>query len=156
MPQPQAQPSPDGIHTWLILWKTARAVEIYAHRSIQALGLGVSDFGVLEVLLHKGPMPVNEIGNKVLLTSSSMTSALDRLEVQGLLERHEDAHDRRTRVVSLTPKGRGLIVKVFKHHARDLEKIMAPLDETERETLAALLRKLGHHAAGLLGNKDRN
>ncbi len=64
----------------LVLWKTFRTVELHAVRSIESLSLCPSDFGVLEVLLHKGPMPINTIGKKVLLTSGSITTLVDRLE----------------------------------------------------------------------------
>lgn len=139
-----------GIHTWLLLWKTARAVENYAHRQIQSLELGVSDFGVLEALLHKGDLPINALGSKVLLTSSSMTAAVDRLESQGLVERKNDPHDRRARLISLTVKGQKLIERAFKTHSRDMEQIMSPLSEQERNTLVTLLHKLGHHAENIL------
>ncbi len=142
--------STSGIHAWLLLWKTARAVETYAHRCIQSLELGVSDFGVLEALLHKGDLPINALGNKVLLTSSSMTAAVDRLESQGLVERKNDPNDRRARLVSLTSKGQRLIEQAFKIHAKDMEKIMSPLSEQERALLITLLQKLGHHAETIL------
>jgi len=64
-----------------------------------------SDFAVLEALLHKGPLPVNEIGKKVLLTSGSITVAVDRLETKGLVERRAHGTDRQARMVHLT-KGR--------------------------------------------------
>src|SRR5258708_2111769 len=69
-----------GVHVFLVLWKAARAVQAYAEKSITDLEIGGSDFGVLEALLHKGPLPVNEIGKKILLTSGSITVAVDRLE----------------------------------------------------------------------------
>ncbi len=150
MKKSKSQSAATGIHAWLILWKTARAVETYAHRCIQKLELGVSDFGVLEALLHKGPLPINTIGNKVLLTSSSMTAAVDRLENQGLVERQNDKQDRRTRLVALTPKGEKLIEKAFKKHTADMEQIMSPLTEHERATFVSLLRKLGQHAETLI------
>ncbi|HEY9777523.1 MAG TPA: MarR family transcriptional regulator [Planktothrix sp.] len=136
-----------GIHTWLILWKTARAVEARAYESIQALGLGVSDFAVMEALLHKGPLPVNVIGSKVLLTSSSMTAAVDRLEARGLVERTDDPSDRRARLVELTKKGDRMISAAFKLHSREIEQLMQSLTDGERSTLVSLLRKLGRNAA---------
>src|SRR5579875_3702166 len=102
-----------GVHLWLLLWKAGRSVEAQAHRSVEAMGLGLSDFGVLEALLHKGPLPVNSLGKKVLLTSGSMTAAVDRLEKCGLVERKSDPGDRRTRMVHLTAKGKDLVRKLF-------------------------------------------
>src|SRR5258708_20026471 len=88
---------PRGVHLWLILWKAFAALQHHALRSIERLGLGYSDFGVLEVVLHKGPTPVNTIGEKVNLTSGSISVAVDRLEERGLVERRPGAADRRTR-----------------------------------------------------------
>src|SRR5256886_94185 len=88
-----------GVHVWLVLWKTAQAVEAYAKRSIEHLELCGSDFAVLEALLHKGALPVNEIGRKVLLTSGSITVAVDRLAAKGLVERRTSSTDRRARIV---------------------------------------------------------
>src|SRR5256886_16587753 len=82
-----------GVHVFLVLWKAARAVESYAEKSIAGLEMCGSDFAVLEALLHKGSLPVNEIGKKVLLTSASITVAVDRLEAKGLVEWRADGTD---------------------------------------------------------------
>src|SRR3954466_12845841 len=140
---------PTGVHTWLILWKAARAVEARAHDSIVHTGLGDTDFAILEALLHKGPMPVNTIGRKLLLTSGSITTAIDRLVAKGLVARGEDPGDRRVRVVELTREGRKLIVPAFARHAKDLEHIASVLTPAERTTLVNLLRKLGKGAEAL-------
>ncbi len=138
-----------GIHLWLVLWRAARAVEEHAVRSVSAAGLCASDFGVLEALLHKGALPVNTIGKKVLLTSGSITTAVDRLERRGLVERREAPEDRRARIVHLTPEGRKLIKRAFTQHAADMEQASAALNESERQTLLRLLKKLGYGAAEL-------
>src|ERR1700720_2178126 len=104
---------------WLVLWKAARAIEQNAIRSVSASGLGRSDFAVLEVLLHKGPQPVNIIGKRVLLTSGSITAAVDRLESRKLLRRTADPRDRRSRIVQLTKTGRDLIERAFQKHVMD-------------------------------------
>src|SRR4051794_29135562 len=85
-------------HVWLVLWKASRAVEQNAVNSVAALGLGLSDFAVLEVLLHAGPQTVNVIGRKVLLTSGSITTAIDRLEARKLVCRTSHPEDKRARV----------------------------------------------------------
>src|SRR5579872_1623511 len=102
-----------AIHVWLVLWKAAHAIEQNALRSVAGLGLGLSEFAVLEVLLHKGPQPVNIIGKKVLLTSGSITAAVDRLESRKLLRRTADPKDRRSRIVEFTEMGRCLIERAF-------------------------------------------
>src|SRR5438067_5211385 len=138
-----------GVHVFLVLWKAANAVQSYAGASISDLEMCGSDFAVLEALLHKGPLPVNEIGRKVLLTSGSITVAVDRLEMRGLVERRAHGTDRRARVVHLTKEGRKLITRAYAQHAADLEQLMsASLTTTERATLIRLLKKIGYKAAG--------
>lgn len=139
---------PTGVHLWLLLWKATRAQEAHARRSVEAMGLCLTDFGALEALLHKGPLPVNTLGRKILITSGSMTAAVDRLERQGLVERRSSSTDRRARIAHLTRKGAALIQRLFEEHARDMEQAFSSLDGPERATLAALLRKLGGQADG--------
>jgi MarR family 2-MHQ and catechol resistance regulon transcriptional repressor len=137
-----------GVHVWLVLWKAYRVLQQHASASIEATGLGISEFAALEALLHKGPLPVNAIAEKVFLTSGSMTAAVDRLESKGLVERKADASDRRTRVVHLTPKGKALIATAFMDHAAALERAVEGLSEAERGTVIQLLKKLGKGAEG--------
>lgn len=134
----------EGVHLWLLLWKATRAVEQKAHASVRETGLGLTDFAILEALLHKGPLPVNAFREKVLLTSGSLTAAVDRLERMGLVERIQTPKDRRTRIVHMTAKGRKLIDRSFQEHARDIECAFSSFNKSERKVLASLLRKLGH------------
>jgi MarR family transcriptional regulator, 2-MHQ and catechol-resistance regulon repressor len=142
--------SSSGIHLWLILWKAFQALQLHAYASIRSLGLGLSDFGILEVLLHKGPTPVNAIGAKINLTSGSISVAIDRLEARGLVERKNDPEDRRTRTVFLTAQGRRLIDCAFTEHAQAMERAATGLAPSERAQAIRLLKKLGARAAELL------
>lgn len=141
-----------GVHVFLVLWKAARALEGYAEKSVSELEMCGSDFAVLEALLHKGPLPVNEIGKKVLLTSGSITVAVDRIETKGLVERRAHGTDRRARIVHLTKEGRKLIRRAYAEHAADMERLAsASLTGAERETLIRLLKKIGYQAAAASG-----
>jgi MarR family 2-MHQ and catechol resistance regulon transcriptional repressor len=148
-----SQSSEAATRVWLVLWKAAHAIEQNAIRSVSALGLGPSDFAVLEVLLHKGPQPVNVIGKKVLLTSGSITAAVDRLESRKLVRRIADLTDGRGRIVQLTKAGRRLIERAFQKHASDMEETMAVLRSGERVELVRLLKKVGMWAAARLDDK---
>ena len=128
---------------WLVLWKAFKAMENYDRKSIAALDLCLSDFAVLEVLLHKGPLPVNAIGKKVFLTSGSITSAVDRLQKRSLVRRQTSSQDARVSLVELTDKGRRLIEPAFGAHAARMENAVSILSENERKTLIQLLKKLG-------------
>jgi len=133
-----------GVHVWLVLAKAFRALMAHSVESLDLsrTGLGDSDFRVLEVLLHKGPLPVNTIGPKVWLTPGSISVAVDRLEKKALVKR-KNTGDRRVRLVELTPKGRALIIKIFRRHVAAMEKAAGVLSKEERLMLLRLLKKLG-------------
>jgi MarR family 2-MHQ and catechol resistance regulon transcriptional repressor len=132
-----------GVHVWLVLMKAHRSLIRHAERSIVALDMCISDFGVLEVLLHKGRQSVSEIGRRVELTSGSITTAIDRLEQRALVVRAAHASDRRARVVDLTPDGRTLITEAFATHKQAMDRAAQGLSKAERGILIALLKKLG-------------
>jgi MarR family transcriptional regulator, 2-MHQ and catechol-resistance regulon repressor len=133
-----------GVHVWLVLVKACHALRAHAEQSLNLsrAGLGDSDFRVLEVLLHKGPLPVNTIGPKVWLTPGSISVAVDRLEKKALVKR-KNTDDRRVRLVELTAKGRALIAKTFREHAAAMELAAGILSIEERLMLLRLLKKLG-------------
>src|SRR6478609_1239912 len=135
-----------GIHVWLVLMKAFQALMPHAAESIARTALGDSDFRVLEVLLHKGPLPVNTIGPKVWLTPGSISVAVDRLVEKGLVSRKDHPDDRRVRQVELTAKGRALITRGFREHACAMETAVGVLSKNERLTLLRLLKKLGKSA----------
>ena len=132
-----------GTHVFLVLWKTYRAMLAKADESKKNVGLCDSDFRVLEVLLHKGPLPVNVIGDKVELTTGSITTAVDRMEARWLVVRKSHPKDRRVRLVELTAKGRRLIEKAYAQHSIDMEKAVSILLRDERAILVELLKRLG-------------
>jgi MarR family transcriptional regulator, 2-MHQ and catechol-resistance regulon repressor len=136
-----------GVHVWLVFMKAFQALIPHAAESIKRTLLGDSDFRVLEVLLNKGPLPVNTIGPKVWLTPGSISVAVDRLVKKGLVTRNDHPDDRRVRRVELTPKGRALITRGFGEHAAAMEDLARVLSKNERLTLLRLLKKLGKHAA---------
>jgi MarR family transcriptional regulator, 2-MHQ and catechol-resistance regulon repressor len=143
-----------AIHTWLVLMKAHRTLTRHATRSIEALEMCLSDFAILEALLHKGPQSVRELGRRIDLTSGSMTTAIDRLEERRLVSRADHLTDRRAWVIRLTPAGRTLIAKVFAEHQEAMERAMGGLSKTERATLTELLKRLGTNAEAQLTQKQ--
>ena len=133
-------------HIRLVLWKAAKAVDRIDRASIAETGLHISDFAILEVLLHKGPLPISAIGEKVLLTSGSMTAAVNRLERRGLVQRSQDPSDGRFFHVHLTAAGRKEIKRAYAAHVQNLEAITAVLTDREQHELERMLKKLGRHA----------
>src|SRR4051812_12644005 len=110
-------------HVWLVMMKAMRALTRYAAAGIQETGLGLSDFGVLEILLHKGPLPVNMIGPIVNLTPGSISGAVDRLFAKGFGSRVESAEGRRVRIVALPSRGKDLISGAFRKHSGQMKRV---------------------------------
>ena len=137
-------------HAWLVMMKAMRALTRYAAAGIEETGLGLSDFGVLEILLHKGPLPVNTIGPIVNLTPGSISIAVDRLVAKGLVSRVESAKDRRVRIVALTPRGKDLIVPAFRKHAGQMRGVFSELSPEELRGFELALKKVGKRAAALV------
>src|ERR1700747_1830886 len=137
-------------HGWLVMMKAMRALTRYATAGIEETGLGLSDFGVLELLLNKGPLPVNTIGPIVDLTPGSISTAVDRLFAKGLVTRVESTEDRRVRIVALTPRGKDLIVSAFQKHSGQMKRVFSELSAEELHCLEAALKKVGKRAAALM------
>ena len=137
-------------HVWLVMMKAMRALTRYASADIEDTGLGLSDFGVLELLLHRGPLPVNTIGPIVDLTPGSISIAVDRLVAKGLVSRVESAEDRRVRIVALTPRGKDLIVSAFRKHSDQMRRVFSELNAEELRTLEVTIKKVGKRAAALM------
>lgn len=133
-----------GLHIWLVLWRTFKTFEKFDLSIMDSLGMhGISDFGVLQVLYYNGTTAVNEIGKKIMLTSGSITAAIDRVEKRGLVVRSYSPSDRRKIMVSLTEQGEEEITQAVREHSTSLEKAVQVLDPQEREQLVTLLKKLG-------------
>ena len=145
-----AQGVQESVHVWLVMMKAMRALTRYAAAGIEGTGLGQSDFGVLEVLLHKGPLPVNTIGPIVDLTPGSISIAVDRLFAKGLVSRVESPEDRRVRIVALTARGKDLIVSAFRKHSGQMRRVFSELSEEELQGLEVALKKVGKRAAVMM------
>src|SRR6202045_5550146 len=139
---------------WLVIAKSYRALSLLAEQSIANTGLCLTDFAALEALLHKGPLTISQIQEKVRLASGSMTAAVDRLEKLGLIVRKASPTDRRARVVELTAQGKRLAASCFEQHAKDLEALMSGLSEKEMEQLYGSVKKLGRLAAEKLEEQE--
>ena len=137
-------------HLWLVMMRAMRALTRYATAGIEETGLGLSDFGVLEVLLTKGPLPVNTMGPMVDLTPGSISTAVDRLVAKGLVSRVESVEDRRVRIVALTPSGKDLIVSAFRKHSGQMKRVFSELSPEELRGLEVKLKKVGKRAAALM------
>ncbi len=142
------------VHCWLVWIKAYHAAAKYLYAGLQETGIDDTDFRILEVLLNKGPLPVNTIGPKVNLTPGSISVAVDRLLARGLVSRVESREDRRVRVVSLTSKGKELIAPVFRKHAAEIGNVFADATPKEVRSFEMTLKKIGKRAERLGTRKE--
>jgi MarR family 2-MHQ and catechol resistance regulon transcriptional repressor len=138
-----------SLKLFLVVNKAGKALAEHALRQVQASGLNLTDFAILEVLLNKGNLPISSIGAKIGLTNGSMTIAIDRLEKKGLVERLAHETDRRTKLVRLTLKGRKAIAPIFKEHAAVIEAATNGLKRQEKILVIELVKRLGKFAEEL-------
>ena len=145
----------DPVHCWLVWRKAHEAASDYLYDGIAETGISHTDFRVLEVLLHKGPLPVNTIGPKVHLTPGSISVAVDRLLEKGLVSRAESLYDRRVRVVALTKSGKDLIVPIFRKHSAEIARMFADANPKELQILESVLKKAGKRAGALVEERTK-
>jgi len=131
------------LRTYTQMMRATDAVTTRMHRHLADTGLTLSQFGVLEVLYHKGPLCQRDIGQKILKSSGNITLVIDNLEKRKLVAREKDPTDRRRLSVKLTDKGLGLITALFPIHAAEAAQTFAVLDDDEMTVLGRLLRKIG-------------
>ena len=109
----------------------------------EADGLTTGQFGVLEALLHLGPMCQKTLGEKLLRSGGNITLVVDNLEKHGWVRRERQKDDRRKILVQLTPEGRRVISEMVPRHVKAIVREMQRLEAGEQETLRRICRKLG-------------
>ena len=138
-----------ALKLWVVLSRAYDAIVRQASADVERQGLSMTDFSVLEVLYHRGPLSLGDIGERVLLRSGSVTYAVDRLEEKRLVRRRPSAEDQRVTFAELTPAGRAVMDRVFPVHAETIRQTLSGLSRAEKRQAADLLKRLGRRAAGL-------
>ena len=140
---PVNQEEQRALSAYVKLSRAAQAMETASHRHLTAHNLTISQFGVLEALLHLGPLSQRRLAEKILRSSGNLTMVIDNLERDGLVRRERDPNDRRVMIVNLTRDGEKLIQNVLPAHVRGLTELFSALTSEEVEELGRLTRKLG-------------
>lgn len=135
-----------ALHVWIAINRTVGSIHKHLRRQVEAHELTLTEFAVLEALLHKGPLTHGQIADQVLLASSSMTYVIDKLEERGLLRRRQSEEDRRKKLAELTQEGRAKIDAAFPEHAGLIEDLMADLSLEEKREAASMLRRIQRYA----------
>jgi MarR family 2-MHQ and catechol resistance regulon transcriptional repressor len=142
-PRSYGKPADLALNVWVKLARAYQTIGRHAGEDIRSHGLTQPQFGVLDVLGHRGPLTLGEIARKRLISGGNTTVIVDHLEALGFVERRPCPDDRRVIYVRLTARGRRLFDTIFPRHAETVARLMSALTEPEQERLAFLLKKLG-------------
>lgn len=143
-----------ALKLWVVLARAHSAIQTHLQAQVASYGLTLTEFGILEVLHHRGPLLLGEVQRRVLVSSGGVTYLIDRLTSRGLVERRECLEDRRARYAALTQQGEEFVSSVFPEHARCIQRVLSGLDEDEQREALRLLRSLGLAAARMEGCSD--
>lgn len=138
-----------SLKAFVVLSRALQSIKKRVEEDIKCLGLNPTEFAVLELLYNKGDQPIQKIGEKVLIASSSITYVVDKLEKKNLLERKPCPKDRRVTHAVITNVGMELMNEVFPKHKAAMKEIFGGLDNKEKEELIEQLKKLGFHAESI-------
>jgi len=138
-----------SLKAFVVLSRALQSIKKRVEEDIKCLGLNPTEFAVLELLYNKGDQPIQKIGEKVLIASSSITYVVDKLEKKNLLERKPCPKDRRVTHAVITNVGIELMNEVFPKHKAAMKEIFGGLDNKEKEELIEQLKKLGFHAESI-------
>lgn len=127
----------------IVMMRSSQTVQDKIKNDMNQYGLNPTEFSVLELLYHKGDQPIQHIGKKILLASSSITYVVDKLEKKEYVVRKACPTDRRVIFASITEKGQAFMEEVFPKHTEVIEDIFGDLSEEQLEELIVLLKKIG-------------
>src|SRR5690554_5035449 len=137
-----------SLKLFVVLSKAYKTIMDRAMKDMKKHGFSASEFMILEVIYHKGKIPLQQIGDKILVTSGSITYNIDKLEKRGLLKRIPSTEDRRVIYAQLTTAGIELFDTIFPKHESAVHSIMNGLTMEEKQQVTELLKKLGKGAEG--------
>lgn len=132
-----------SLKLFIVLSRAQKAINESTNRFFQQQGLNPTEFAVLELLYHKGRQPLQQIGNKILLASGSITYVVDKLEKRGYLNRISCPTDRRVTYAEISSAGTDFMAEIFPRHEQQLHEIMSVLSTEEKEQAIELVKKLG-------------
>ncbi|WP_339175370.1 MarR family transcriptional regulator [Solibacillus sp. FSL R5-0691] len=132
-----------SLKLFIVLSRAHKAISEATNQFIQANGLNPTEFAVLELLYHKGRQPLQQIGNKILLASGSITYVVDKLEKRNFLVRVSCPTDRRVTYAEITDLGSEFMDKLFPEHEQNIHELLGVLTAEEKQTAIELLKKLG-------------
>jgi DNA-binding MarR family transcriptional regulator len=128
---------------FVIIQRTVQAINRKMSPLIREDGLTVGQWDTLNVLFKNGSMTVNGLIEKLLTSSGNIDVVINNLIKRGDIIKTVDKEDKRIRIIEITDKGRDIVKRSVPKHKKTLHTIFDVLDESEKDQLKFLLKKLG-------------
>jgi MarR family transcriptional regulator, 2-MHQ and catechol-resistance regulon repressor len=144
-----------ALNAYIKLMRAGQSLSGRVEAHFRELGLTASQFGVLEALLHVGPLNQKSLAAKILKSTGNITMVIDNLEKRGLVKRTRDEQDRRHFSIGITRKGASLITAFFPKHVERIVEEMSVLSGAEQDTLGRLCKKVGLQGVHLQGKNGK-
>lgn len=138
-----------ALKLFIVLHLAFKSIDQVAHKHIKEKEMSITEFGVLELLYHKGKQTINQLRKRVLVASSSISYVVNELEQDGFIEKRKCTEDKRVTFIHLTDTGREMMDSVFPQHEKVIEEIMSDLNVEEKEQMIEMLKIIGKKAADM-------
>lgn len=145
--------SQQALKSLTVLLRASQSIEEVLRKDMQKYGLNMTEFAVLELLYHKGEQPIQKIGEKILITSGSITYVVDKLEKKGFVERVACPNDRRVTFATITASGKTFMNEIFPQHEQKVAQIFDVLSDDEQQQFIEMAKAVGFHAKSLTAMK---
>lgn len=129
---------------FLLLMQTSKAIQERIRDEMSKNKLSITEFSVLEVLFYQGKQTIQQIGNRILITSGSMTYVIDKLEQRGVIKRNDCREDRRVIHITLTTKGMEMMENIMPKYQEMVDSFFGNLTDDESQLLVDSLKKVSN------------
>ncbi|MEC1523762.1 MarR family transcriptional regulator [Neobacillus niacini] len=127
---------------FLLLMQTSKAIQERIRDEMSQNKLSITEFSVLEVLFYQGKQTIQQIGNRILISSGSMTYVIDKLEQKGIIKRNDCREDRRVIHITLTAEGKEMMENIMPKYQEMVDSFFGDLTDHEHEEMVNLLNKI--------------
>ncbi|WP_341300624.1 MarR family transcriptional regulator [Lysinibacillus sp. FSL H8-0500] len=135
-----------NLKAFTVLFRAYQTIQDATKKDLLQYDLNQTEFSVLEFLYHRGEQPIQMIGKKILIASSSITYVIDKLEQKGYVHRKACPRDRRVTYALLTLEGQALMKEIFPKHEQKINEIFEVLEAQELDNMILSLKKVGKNA----------
>jgi MarR family 2-MHQ and catechol resistance regulon transcriptional repressor len=129
---------------FLLLMQTSKAIQERIRDEMSIYNLSITEFSVLEVLYFQGKQTIQQIGNRILISSGSMTYVIDKLEQKGIIKRNDCKEDRRVIHITLTAEGLDLMEKIMPDYQDMVDSFFGGLTGDESQLLVSFFKKISN------------